>query len=607
MKKRYILFMAALLAGAAVSAQQVVFDDDYAAGLSFVPFGSTANYVSVSSAEAYAGTASFKISLAGSGNYSGGRLELASGINLTTYNVLTFYIKASKSATFNLAGFGNSSGGNNFSVSRANIPVNTTWQKVTIPIPDPAKLTSERGLFQFSEGQDEGAYDVYVDEIKFENIAGVGSPTASIPNEVYEGFIGEAVANSTAVSGVSIPVNGTPVTVTIGRRYMDFTAADPSIVTVSAGGSILTPSAEGSTSVSATLNGSSVPGTITFSVYPATAGPAQPTVTASSVQSLYSNAYTSLPVTTWSVNSARATVRDVALPGNDVKRYFFVGSTGTNYCQVQFPSIDVSSRTHLHIDLYTNTATALSIKLVNASSQQFDYNIVANMGGMPLKQWKSFDIPLSVYTGVGMTNINQILISATAGSTVYVDNVVFTSTVPLPVTISKFSAVKKNNSTLLQWVAANEVNNAGFAVERSADNNAWQQISYVTGGSSSYSAVDNAPLAGNNYYRLKQVDKDGKYTYTNILLVKFGKTSNIFSFYPNPVKDQVVVQLNELSGAKATLNIINGVGAVVKTTPLVSSQANSTFTLPVNGLAKGTYILQLVDGGNVYTQKFIKD
>ncbi len=609
MKKHYLSLLAAVLLSAGVNAQLNVFDDAYAPGVSFVPFGSTNNNLSVSTAEKYTGTSSLQITLAGSGNYSGGRLETPTGNNLSSYNALTFWVKASKAATVNLLGFGNSNGGNNFTASIANIAVNTTWKQVIVPIPDANKLSAERGLFQFSEGQDEGAYSIFVDDIKFENIAGIGTPSLSIPNETFEGFIGEAVTNSTAIANVVYPVNAVNVTMTIGRRYLDFTAADPSIVATSAGGSVLTPSAEGSTTVTATLNGQSVPGAITFSVYPATPGPAQPTVPQSMVQSLYSNAYTNLPVTSWSSNTSRATVRDVVLTGNDLKRYFFVGTTGTNYSQTPFTAIDVSPRTHLHMDVYTNTSTVLQVKLVNGAAQEFNYNLVTNLGGLPLKTWKSFDIPLSAFSSMGLTNVNQMLITASAGSTVYIDNVVFTSTVPLPVTISQFTATRNNNSTQLTWTTSTEINNGGFAVERSGDNIGWQQIDFVASNASAgnYSVVDRLPVSGNNYYRLKQVDKDGQFTYSNTLLVKYKGKIAAIGFYPNPVKNQMMIQVGSLEDNSATIKILSVKGEVLRTKSLSLAHANSTFTLDINGVAKGIYILQLKDGMQTFTQKFIKE
>ncbi|MBK6783147.1 MAG: hypothetical protein IPG79_04870 [Saprospiraceae bacterium] len=70
-----------------------------------------------------------------------------SGRNLSSYNVLTFWAKASKSATIDIVGFGNDLGVNKYTTSVSGLAVNTNWKKYYIPIPDASKLNAERGMF----------------------------------------------------------------------------------------------------------------------------------------------------------------------------------------------------------------------------------------------------------------------------------------------------------------------------------------------------------------------------------------------------------------------------------------------------------------------------
>ncbi len=608
MKKIYFFTFLLFFGIVYLHAQQIVFDDDYAPGVSFVGFGSTNNNISVSNLQAYTGSSSLKITLAGSGNYSGGRLETASGNNLSTYNALIFYIKASKNATLNLAGFGNSSGGNAFVASQSNIAINTTWKKVIIPIPDPSKLTGERGLFQFSEGQDEGAYDIFVDDIRFETLGSeIGTPVLTIPTETFQGFIGEAVANTGTLIAV-FPINSVNTNITMGKRYITYVAANPSVVDISAGGSVFTPLSGGETTITGSLNSVPLPGIITMSVYPANTGPEVPIVPQASVQSLFSNAYTNLPVTTWSINANRATVRDVKVDGNDLKRYFFVGATGTNYCQIQFPAIDVSSRSHLHIDVYTNTATAFQVKLVNASAQEFNYNAVTSLGGLPLQSWKSFDIPLSAFASMGLTNVNQILLSATSGSTVYIDNVVFSSVVPLPVTYAAFEGVKQKNSAVLSWETLTENNNRGFEIEHSRNNQYWQPLHFVKGAGNSnaalsYSFIHTTPVKGNNFYRLKQVDMDGKASYSKVVNLYFEEGVQRTLVYPNPAKGQLWLQGDGLK-AGTNIQILDMNGRLVRAFTIGTVQSGAS-RLNVAGIHAGLYMIRIGDKENSFTEKII--
>lgn len=608
MKKFYLSVFIMFFGIACVRAQQIVFDDDYAPGVSFVGFGSTNNNVSVSNLQAFTGSSSLKITLTGSGNYSGGRLETASGNNLSTYNALSFYIKASKNATLNLAGFGNSSGGNAFVASQANIAVNATWKKVIIPIPDPSKLTGERGLFQFSEGQDEGAYDIFVDDIRFETLGSeVGAPILTIPTETFQGFIGEAVANTGNLVAL-YPINSVNTNITMGKRYITYVAENPSVVEISAGGSIFTPLSGGETTISGTLNSVPLPGAITMSVYPANTGPEVPVVPQASVQSLFSNAYTNLPVTTWSINANRATVRDVKVDGNDMKRYFFVGATGTNYCQIQFPAIDVSSRSHLHIDVYTNSSTVFQVKLVNASAQEFNYNAVASLGGLPLQTWKSYDIPLSAFASMGLTNVNQILLTGSSGSTVYVDNVVFTSVVPLPVTYAAFDGEKQKNTAVLIWKTLTENNNRGFEIEHSRNNQYWQTLQFVKGAGNSstelsYNFIHNTPVKGSNFYRLKQIDLDGKVSYSKIIQLNFEDGVQRALVYPNPAKGQVWLQGDSFN-ASTTVQIVDVNGRVIRAFGKGTIQQTAS-RLNLIGIPAGLYLIKIGDRNNMFTEKII--
>src|SRR5690606_11386177 len=87
----------------------------------------------------------------------------------------------------------------------------------------------------------------------------------------------------------------------------------------------------------------------------------------------------------------------------------------------------------------------------------------------------------------------------------------------LPVKLAYFNAAKEGNTANLTWATTEEMNNTGFEIQRSADARKWQAIGFVENqtadGNSknllTYGFADVAPLAGNNYYRLKQIDTDG--------------------------------------------------------------------------------------------------
>lgn len=98
--------------------------------------------------------------------------------------------------------------------------------------------------------------------------------------------------------------------------------------------------------------------------------------------------------------------------------------------------------------------------------------------------------------------------------------------IPVPVKLSSFTAEKVNTTTLLQWSTATEINSKNFEVQRSADGKEFKTIGVVQAKGNStnqtnYSFTDAVPINGINYYRLKQVDVNGKFEYTNIIQVNF--------------------------------------------------------------------------------------
>lgn len=121
-----------------------------------------------------------------------------------------------------------------------------------------------------------------------------------------------------------------------------------------------------------------------------------------------------------------------------------------------------------------------------------------------------------------------------------------TSMFVLPVKISDFTANAQGNSTLLQWTTASEQNTDHFQVQYSQDGMSWQNIGTVKAAGNSntptnYSYVQYSPAAGNNFYRIAEVDADGAYSYTAVQEVSFSQQGLALSFFPNPTRDRVTV------------------------------------------------------------------
>lgn len=110
----------------------------------------------------------------------------------------------------------------------------------------------------------------------------------------------------------------------------------------------------------------------------------------------------------------------------------------------------------------------------------------------------------------------------------------------LPIELISFDATATTNQVNFNWVTASEFNNSYFTLERFNSADRFDEISVVPGKGttnelSTYEAIDHVPLAGKNYYRLKQTDFDGSFSYSDVIMVEFSGTLDRLSVYPNPV------------------------------------------------------------------------
>lgn len=186
------------------------------------------------------------------------------------------------------------------------------------------------------------------------------------------------------------------------------------------------------------------------------------------------------------------------------------------------------------------------------------------------------------------------------------------SSVVLPVTLVNFSGFLNNNSqTQLKWTTATEMNNNYFDVERSVDGKIFTKITTVvssaTNGNSTISlnyayADDVSGFKSTIYYRLKQVDKDGKYTYSNVLRVNIATTvSDNLQVYPNPViSNNVNLKVQLFTDQNVQVRITDMLGSIVYKSAAIKLFAGSNLlnlTQSIN-LNKGTYVVQLFSDTN---------
>ena len=181
----------------------------------------------------------------------------------------------------------------------------------------------------------------------------------------------------------------------------------------------------------------------------------------------------------------------------------------------------------------------------------------------------------------------------------------------LPVTIRSFTATLNNNKVVLKWEVGTESNVNGYEIERSEKDGVFAKVAAVSAsGANSYSAVDNSPLAGDNYYRLKTVDNDGTSSYYGeIRVVKMATlTASSFAIYPNPiVNDEINVALKNYTNGAYSYQVVDMAGRLLQQGKFNHDGA-AKHTISLNGaVGKGAYILYLTNGKEVMQTKFIKN
>lgn len=365
-----------------------------------------------------------------------------------------------------------------------------------------------------------------------------------------------------------------------------------------------------------------------------------PTTAETDVISAYSNTYTpNSRISTVAVNTSRASATYIDVSGNNIIKYSFKApnpsTATTNYSQTEFSGanlIDATNYSYFHIDIYNpltggSTLTNLQLKLVDWGADGLNGNATVNADNkegqvnLPTPapgQWASYNIPLANF-GANLagqrSKIGAMLITSTASSDLYVDNIYFSTSstyTTLPLTLISFTGKQSATGAELNWTTASEENFMGFEIEHRTDNTEFTALPgvFIAGGKSNYTFTDKNPATGNNYYRLKRVDNDGTFEYSeNVVIIRFGLSTDaaIVSFYPNPVGNELNINYNTYTYGETSFTLSDVQGKVLKKQTLVSSIGSNSAQLNTTDLEKGVYILNIIhNGAKLSSQKIIK-
>jgi hypothetical protein len=240
--------------------------------------------------------------------------------------------------------------------------------------------------------------------------------------------------------------------------------------------------------------------------------------------------------------------------------------------------------------------------------------------GAPNKEWQSIgDVDLldgivdmgtynvEVYFEASGVNgaVNFNIYESNGGSNFLAS---FSVTGILPVELTHFSATPKGKEVALQFTTASELNNDYFEIQRAADSRNWEKIGRVDGAGTTqqqqdYHFVDERPLPGINYYRLKQVDYDGQYEYSEVLSVQLEDLGEPIEVYPNPAQEFIRFTLPV--GAH-TISLLDVTGQLVQR--LVPGSEQIVVEMDIQDLLPATYYLMIYNSANelISSEKVIK-
>ncbi len=306
-------------------------------------------------------------------------------------------------------------------------------------------------------------------------------------------------------------------------------------------------------------------------------------------------------------------------------------SLNPNIILVNYPSNDVANNiptatTMENYNKYQDMAAAAGVRIYFLTTQPRDK--LNDQQKVQIRDQK--DAMISAYPSTSI-NVWDALVSSdgynihpdvNAGDGIHVNNkghrrileAVMASTlqgIALPVKLSVFKASQVGERVDLIWETESESNNSHFVIERSADNRDFKAIGEVKGKGNSntttrYSYSDKKPGPGKNYYRLKQVDLDGKTTFSEVIDITPRSAQQTIFLYPVPASSVINLRTTADKKETVTVSIIDRSGNVKGSYPRKLDKGENTLNFPISSLPTGNYLMQVKSENLISKRSFIK-
>lgn len=182
---------------------------------------------------------------------------------------------------------------------------------------------------------------------------------------------------------------------------------------------------------------------------------------------------------------------------------------------------------------------------------------------------------------------------------------------PLPLSLLSFTGIQVKGQHFLNWETVQEINTEHFELQRSASGSGFVTLGEVKAAGHSqqkeqYEYIDSQPLNGNNFYRLKMVDADTKFTYSNVVLLRLLKDKSVLQIYPNPTASVLNIELSgKQDNSEILIDVYDASARLVARKTM--KKDNNVLQLDVSKLAAGMYSIRIVDQEDMSVVKFVKN
>jgi hypothetical protein len=178
----------------------------------------------------------------------------------------------------------------------------------------------------------------------------------------------------------------------------------------------------------------------------------------------------------------------------------------------------------------------------------------------------------------------------------------------MPVELFYFNGDEDAGVVNLEWATLSETNNDYFTIERSVNGFEFSELSRISGAGNSnepihYSYTDNQAPPGLLYYRLKQTDFDGNFSYSRIVAISSESPPEIH-VYPVPADDFLFIELNDLDDQEVQVELIDLIGKTHFSETILLSYDSQTLPINISSVPPGLYLLRIITKSHISTHKF---